>query len=57
VGSDAIWFISRGVVADEAARADLIVLSTAARFLSGFRQAGPVVWGLDLQLCHDTGRR
>lgn len=63
-GSDAVWFISRGVVADEVERGDLIVLPTGARFLSGSvgvtrRQAGPVVRGLDLlvRLCHDTGHR
>lgn len=63
-GSDAVWFISRGVVADEVERGDMTVLPTGARFLSGSvgitrRQAGPVVRGLDLllRLCHDTGHR
>lgn len=60
-GSDAVWFISRGVVADEVDRGDLIVLPTGARFLSGSvsitrRQAGPVVQSLDrlIHLCHDN---
>lgn len=34
-GSDAVWFISRGVVAEELARGDLITLPVEARFLSG----------------------
>lgn len=59
-GSEAVWFISRGVVADEMDRGDLIVLHTGTRFLSGSvgitrRQSGPVVQGLDLlmRLCQD----
>lgn len=63
-GSDAVWFISRGVVADEVERGDLTVLPTGARFLSGSvgitrRQAGPSVQGLDLllRLCHDAAPR
>lgn len=35
LGSDALWFISRGVVAEDLDRGDLIVLATDARFLSG----------------------
>lgn len=60
-GSDAVWFISRGVVAEELDRGEMIVLPTGARFLSGSvgitrRQAGPAVQGLDqlIQLCHDN---
>lgn len=60
-GSDAVWFISRGVVADEVDRGDMVVLPTGARFLSGSvgitrRQAGPVVPGLNqlIHLCHDN---
>lgn len=34
-GSDAVWFISRGVVAEELERGELIALPTAVRFLSG----------------------
>jgi LysR family transcriptional regulator, pca operon transcriptional activator len=33
--SDAVWFISRGVVAEELARGAMIALPTGARFLSG----------------------
>jgi LysR family transcriptional regulator, pca operon transcriptional activator len=33
--SDAVWFISRGVVAEELARGDLVVIATGVRFLSG----------------------
>jgi LysR family pca operon transcriptional activator len=58
-GSDAVWFISRGVVADELDRGDLFVVPTSARFLSGSvgitrRQAGTTVQGLDalIRLCH-----
>lgn len=51
--SDAVWFISRGVVADELDRGELCEISTGARFLSGAvgltrRQGGPPVPGLDL---------
>lgn len=35
LGSDALWFISRGVVADEIDRGVLVVVETGARFLSG----------------------
>lgn len=53
LGSDAVWFISRGVVADDLDRGDLCEISTGARFLSGAvgltkRQGGPAVPGLDL---------
>jgi len=58
--SDAVWFISRGVIADELDRGEMMVLPTGARFLSGSvgitrRQAGPAVPGLDLlmRLCQD----
>lgn len=33
--SDAVWFISRGVVAEELARGEIIALPTGVRFLSG----------------------
>ena len=33
-GSDAVWFISRGVVAEELDRGEMIVLPTGARFRS-----------------------
>lgn len=53
LGSDAVWFISRGVVVDDLDRGELCEISTGARFLSGAvgltrRQSGPVVPGLDL---------
>ncbi|MDT1063972.1 LysR substrate-binding domain-containing protein [Paracoccus sp. CPCC 101403] len=35
LSSDALWFISRGVVAHELDRGDLAILPTGARFLSG----------------------
>jgi LysR family pca operon transcriptional activator len=35
LASDALWFISRGVVAHEIARGEMIELPTGARFLSG----------------------
>ena len=60
-GSDAVWFISRGVVADEVDRGDVIVLPTGARYLSGSvgitrRPSGPEVQGLArlIRICHDT---
>ncbi len=59
-GSDAVWFISRGVVADEVDRGEMIVLPTKAAYLSGAvgitrRQSGAVVPGLDLlvRMCHE----
>jgi LysR family pca operon transcriptional activator len=33
--SDAVWFISRGVIEEELERGDLVALPTGARFLSG----------------------
>lgn len=53
LGSDAVWFISRGVVAEDLDRGDLCEIATGARFLSGAvgltrRQGGPAVSGLDL---------
>jgi LysR family transcriptional regulator, pca operon transcriptional activator len=60
-GSDAVWFISRGVVAEELDRGEMIALPTAARFLSGSvgitrRLASPPIEGLDLllRLCQDS---
>jgi LysR family pca operon transcriptional activator len=46
LGSDALWFISRGVVAEDLERGDLVLVPTDARYLSGAvgltrRQAGP----------------
>lgn len=35
IGSDALWFISRGVIQDELERGEMILLPTSARFLSG----------------------
>lgn len=35
LGSDAVWFISRGVIAEELARGELALLPHGARFLSG----------------------
>ena len=61
--SDAVWFISRGVVAEELARGEMIALPTGARFLSGAvgvtqRQATPVNSGATLlhQLLVDETR-
>ena len=34
-GSDAVWFISRGVVAEELARGEVVEIATGVRFLSG----------------------
>lgn len=53
LGSDAVWFISRGVVADELDRGEFREIPTGVRFLSGAvgltrRQAGPPVPGLEL---------
>lgn len=55
LGSDAVWFISRGVVAEELDRAEMAVLPTDARSLAGAvgvtrRQAGPAHPALDLML-------
>lgn len=35
LGSDAVWFISRGVVAEDLDRGEIVTLPVAARFLSG----------------------
>lgn len=35
LGSDAVWFISRGVIQDELQRGEMVILPTSARFLSG----------------------
>ncbi|NEY89961.1 LysR substrate-binding domain-containing protein [Tabrizicola oligotrophica] len=53
LGSDALWFISRGVVAEDLDRGDLAVLPTDARYLAGAvgitrRQAGATSPALDL---------
>ncbi|MGO4853095.1 LysR substrate-binding domain-containing protein [Phaeovulum sp. W22_SRMD_FR3] len=52
-GSETLWFISRGVVLEELERGELIVLPTAARFLSGAvgltrRQSASNQSGVDL---------
>jgi LysR family transcriptional regulator, pca operon transcriptional activator len=56
--SDSVWFISRGVVAEELRRGDMIEIPTGVRFLSGAvgitqRQASPVNAGAALlqRLC------
>jgi LysR family transcriptional regulator, pca operon transcriptional activator len=58
-GSDAVWFISRGVVAEELDRGDLVAIPTGARYLSGSvgitrRQTDLRMADLDLliRLCH-----
>ncbi len=53
LGSDALWFISRWVVAEDLERGDLVLLPTDARYLSGAvgltrHQAGPDHPALDL---------
>ena len=60
-GSDALWFISGGVVEDELDRGDLVQWETGAGFLSGAvgmtrRQAGPGQPSLELlaRLTHET---
>ena len=55
LGSDAVWFISRGVVAEELDRGEMILLPTDARSLIGAvgltrRQSGPAHPALDLLL-------
>jgi LysR family pca operon transcriptional activator len=59
--SDALWFISRGVIADDLDRGDLVEVPTGAQFLIGSvgltrRQTGPSPAGLDLlcQLARDA---
>ncbi|AUH33938.1 LysR substrate-binding domain-containing protein [Paracoccus tegillarcae] len=61
--SDAVWFISRGVVGAELERGDLIQIPTGVGYLSGavgltHRQSGPPVPGLQLlmQLAQDGAR-
>lgn len=61
LGSDAVWFISRGVVAEDLDRGDLALLPTDARYLAGAvgitrRQAGPESPAIDLlqQLARDA---
>jgi LysR family pca operon transcriptional activator len=63
MGSDAVWFISRGVVAEDLDRGDLALLPTDARYLAGAvgitrRQAGAASPALDLlvQLARDGAR-
>jgi LysR family pca operon transcriptional activator len=58
--SDAVWFISRGVVAEELARGEMVEIPTGVRFLSGAvgitqKQTGPADPGLDLllRLCRE----
>lgn len=58
VGSDAVWFISRGVIQDELDRGILVEIPTHAQFLSGavgltYRQSGLGAPGLDM-LMHLT---
>lgn len=61
--SDAVWFISKGVVAEDLDRGDLVLLPTDARYLAGAvgitrRQAGAANPALDLlvQLARDGAR-
>lgn len=54
-GSNAVWFISRGVVAEELARGEIIEIATGVRFLSGAVgitqvQTGTISAGVDLFL-------
>lgn len=60
-GSDALWFISRGVVAEELDRGELVEIPTGVRFLSGAvgitrRQAAEPSPGIDhlIRLCHEA---
>ncbi|NUB46224.1 LysR family transcriptional regulator [Fertoebacter nigrum] len=53
LGSDAVWFISKGVIGDDLARGDLMLIPTGDRFLSGSvgltrRQAAAGGAGVDL---------
>jgi LysR family pca operon transcriptional activator len=55
LGSDAVWFISRGVIQEDLDRGDLAVIETQARFLSGavgitMRQESSPRPGLDMLL-------
>lgn len=59
-GSDAVWFISRGVVAEELDRGDLVEVPTGARYLSGSvgitrrqTESDPADLDLMVRLCHD----
>lgn len=61
--SDSVWFISRGVVADELQRGALIELPTGVRFLSGAvgitrpqAQASSPIMDALLRLCIDEAR-
>lgn len=61
--SDSVWFISRGVVAEELRRGEIIEIPTGVRFLSGAvgitqRQAAPVSSGAALlqRLCFEEAR-
>ena len=63
LGSDAVWFISRGVVAEDLDRGDLVLIPTDARYLAGAvgitrRQAGTANPAQDLlvQLAHAGAR-
>jgi len=60
-GSDAAWFISRGVVAEELDRGDLVVVPTGVRFLSGAvgitrTQSIPPLAGIEqlVNLCRES---
>jgi LysR family pca operon transcriptional activator len=62
-GSDAVWFISRGVIAEELDRGELAVIPTGVRFLSGAvgitrRQADNPAPALELvaKLCQAEAR-
>ncbi|TXI01334.1 MAG: LysR family transcriptional regulator [Pseudorhodobacter sp.] len=63
MGSDAVWFISRGVVAEDLDRGDLVLIPTDTRYLAGAvgitrRRAGAASRVLDLlvQLARDGAR-
>jgi LysR family transcriptional regulator, pca operon transcriptional activator len=63
-GSDAVWFISRGVVAEELDRKEMIVIPTGVRFLSGSvgitrRLSDPLSLSTDLlvRLLHESQNR
>lgn len=63
-GSDAVWFISRGVVAEELAGGEMVEIATGVRFLSGAvgitrMQSGPAVPGIELlvRLCIEDAQR
>lgn len=53
LGSDAVWFISRGVILDELERGEMVVIPATARYLSGAvgvtrRQGQPARPGLEV---------